>query len=169
MRFPAHFGHWLQVPRRGRTMHQWQVAAGLIYGQVKKIYRLPPSCSPIWSGGERTITDVATARLAAHCAASPTSARGEASGTTLPSAYRSHGSGKNHPTVDHAGSALFPFAIGATPRTMSVKGVRRHHMALAEGSMIKPKAGTSARVAKMKPPSGASTEAPTSRKGVRGL
>jgi hypothetical protein len=36
MRFPAHFGQWLEVGRRGR---QWQVAAGLIYGQVKKTYR----------------------------------------------------------------------------------------------------------------------------------
>jgi IS1 family transposase len=35
----AHFGDWLQVRRRGRNMRQWQVAAGLIYGQVKKCYR----------------------------------------------------------------------------------------------------------------------------------
>jgi hypothetical protein len=35
----AHFGQWLQVRRRGRNVCQWQVAAGLIYGQVKKSYR----------------------------------------------------------------------------------------------------------------------------------
>ena len=35
----AHFGQWLEVGRRGRKVHQWQVAAGLIYGQVKKSYR----------------------------------------------------------------------------------------------------------------------------------
>jgi IS1 family transposase len=35
----AHFGQWLQVSRRGRKVRQWQVAAGLIYGQVKKNYR----------------------------------------------------------------------------------------------------------------------------------
>jgi hypothetical protein len=35
----AHFGQWLQVRRRGREGLRWQVAAGLIYGQVKKIYR----------------------------------------------------------------------------------------------------------------------------------
>jgi IS1 family transposase/transposase-like protein len=35
----AHFGHWLEVGRRGRNVHQWQVAAGLIYGQVKKCYQ----------------------------------------------------------------------------------------------------------------------------------
>ena len=35
----AHFGHWLQVGQRGRNVRQWQVAAGLIYGQVKKCYR----------------------------------------------------------------------------------------------------------------------------------
>ena len=36
MRLPAHFGHWLEVAHRGRKVQQWQVAAGLIYGQVKK-------------------------------------------------------------------------------------------------------------------------------------
>ena len=35
----AHFGQWLQVGRRGRNVRRWQVAAGLIYGQVKKSYR----------------------------------------------------------------------------------------------------------------------------------
>jgi IS1 family transposase len=35
----AHFGEWLQTRRRGRNVRQWQVAAGLIYGQVKKSYR----------------------------------------------------------------------------------------------------------------------------------
>jgi IS1 family transposase len=35
----AHFGQWLQVGRRGRHGRRWQVAAGLIYGQVKKSYR----------------------------------------------------------------------------------------------------------------------------------
>ena len=35
----AHFGQWLQVVRRGRKVSQWQVAAGLIYGQVKKSYQ----------------------------------------------------------------------------------------------------------------------------------
>src|SRR5881227_1629235 len=35
----AHFGDWLQVGRRGRNVRQWQVAAELIYGQVKKSYR----------------------------------------------------------------------------------------------------------------------------------
>ena len=39
MRFSAHFGHWLEVSRRGRNVRQWQVAARLIYGQVKKSYR----------------------------------------------------------------------------------------------------------------------------------
>jgi len=34
----AHFGHWREVGRRGRNVCQWQVAAGLIYGQVKKSY-----------------------------------------------------------------------------------------------------------------------------------
>ena len=32
----AHFGHWRQVCCRGRKVLRWQVAADLIYGQVKK-------------------------------------------------------------------------------------------------------------------------------------
>jgi IS1 family transposase len=35
----AHFGQWLEVGRRGRKVREWQVAAELIYGQVKKNYR----------------------------------------------------------------------------------------------------------------------------------
>jgi IS1 family transposase len=35
----AHFGQWLSLSRRGRNVRRWQVAAGLIYGQVKKSYR----------------------------------------------------------------------------------------------------------------------------------
>jgi len=35
----AHFGHWLLMKRRGRKVLRWQVAAGLIYSQVKKCYR----------------------------------------------------------------------------------------------------------------------------------
>ena len=35
----AHFGQWLQLRRRGRHARRWQVAASLIYGQVKKSYR----------------------------------------------------------------------------------------------------------------------------------
>ena len=35
----AHFGQWLESVCRGRKVRQWQVAAGLIYGQVKKSYR----------------------------------------------------------------------------------------------------------------------------------
>ena len=35
----AHFGQWLAESRRGRIARRWQVATGLIYGQVKKSYR----------------------------------------------------------------------------------------------------------------------------------
>jgi len=35
----AHFGHWYQVHRRGCKVLRWQVAMGLIYGQMKKCYR----------------------------------------------------------------------------------------------------------------------------------
>ncbi len=33
----AHFGHWIKAPKSQRK--QWKVAAGLLYGQVKKSYR----------------------------------------------------------------------------------------------------------------------------------
>ena len=39
IRLTAHCGHWLQVRRRGSKVLRWQVAAELIYGQVKKCYR----------------------------------------------------------------------------------------------------------------------------------
>ena len=35
----AHFGQWLTLTCRGHHVRRWQVAAGLIYGQVKKSYR----------------------------------------------------------------------------------------------------------------------------------
>jgi len=35
----AHFGQWLEVGQRGCNVRRWQVAVGLIYGQVKKSYR----------------------------------------------------------------------------------------------------------------------------------
>ena len=35
----AHFGQWLPGSRRGRHVRRWQVAASLIYVQVKKSYR----------------------------------------------------------------------------------------------------------------------------------
>ena len=35
----AHFGKWREERRRGRNVRRWQVAANLIYGQVKKSYR----------------------------------------------------------------------------------------------------------------------------------
>jgi IS1 family transposase len=35
----AHFGRWLQLGRRGRTVRRWQVEPRLLYGQVKKSYR----------------------------------------------------------------------------------------------------------------------------------
>src|SRR5258706_16164261 len=38
-RFPAHFGQWLDIVRRGRKARRWKVAAGLIYGRVKKSYQ----------------------------------------------------------------------------------------------------------------------------------
>src|SRR6266567_4960348 len=35
----AHFGQWLALSPRGRKVRRWLVAAGLVYGQVKKSYQ----------------------------------------------------------------------------------------------------------------------------------
>jgi transposase-like protein len=35
----AHFGSWIKGTKSRRKVRQWQVAAGLLYGQVKKSYR----------------------------------------------------------------------------------------------------------------------------------
>ena len=35
----AHFGHWIKGAKSRRKVRQWQVAAGLLYGQVQKSYR----------------------------------------------------------------------------------------------------------------------------------
>lgn len=35
----AHFGSWIKGVKSRRKVRQWQVAAGLLYGQVKKSYR----------------------------------------------------------------------------------------------------------------------------------
>jgi transposase InsO family protein len=35
----AHFGQWREVGGRGRKVLRWQVAPGLIYGQVKKSFQ----------------------------------------------------------------------------------------------------------------------------------
>jgi transposase-like protein len=54
-----------------------------------------------------------------------TSARWQADGTALPTAYRSSGSGKNQPAMDSTGSALFSLAAGATLHMLSVNEVRK--------------------------------------------
>jgi hypothetical protein len=182
MRLSAHFGQWREVGRRGRNVRQWQVAAGLIYGQVKKsywrrkllrvthvmrlgtqadlkaagprtgslwaaehrFYRAGGSDRPSWSGsigashlghgppGSTTrsspgmvasrLTLCASPCIATSGAGATTSARWQADGAARPPAYLSHGSGKNQPTMDDAGSALFSLATSATLHMLSVNG-----------------------------------------------
>ena len=59
MRLSAHFGHWLVGRRRGRRVCQWQVAAGLIYRQVKK-------SRPSTEAGSRHACDVPWHRSCSH-------------------------------------------------------------------------------------------------------
>ena len=61
----AHFGHWFQVGRRGRKVSQWQVAAELIYGQVKKSYRWRKlvRVSPVMRLGTQAALTVALQQL----------------------------------------------------------------------------------------------------------
>jgi IS1 family transposase len=181
----AHFGQWLDMARRGRKARQWQVAAGLIYGQVKKSYRrrklmrvtqvmrlgtsaaLKAALQGLGFSGrlntafiERVNLTVrhrvaalarrtrATAQqapqLLAHLewwrayyhfvrphasltsgAHAVTSARWQANGAALPTAYPSDGSGKNEPTMDSTRSALFSLAAGATLHMFSMNEVRK--------------------------------------------
>ena len=176
----AHFGQWLEVVQRRRHIRQWQVAAGLIYGQVKKSYqrrklvrvtpvmrlgteaaltvagprtgllgttehrfhRAAESERPSWRGSAGTshlghgpassktagslrmvaslLSFCPSPRSAPSSARAATRARWQADGATLPTAYSSHGSGKNQPTVDCAGSAVLSLAASAILQTLSV-------------------------------------------------
>jgi hypothetical protein len=120
----AHFGQWLEVLRRGHKVYQWQVAAGLIYGQVKKIYRRRKlvRVTHVMRLGTGAALKIAfasasgmVASLLSFCAAAyivkdgahaTTRTRWQTSGTALPAAYSSDGSGKNQPVLDSAGSAV---------------------------------------------------------------
>jgi hypothetical protein len=170
MRLSAHFGHWLEVGRRGRKVLRWQLAAELIYSQVMKSYRRrkltrvtpvmrlgteaalkvvlqglgfsgrlntafiervnltvrhgiaaldvapgrlpnkPHSFWPIWSGGEPSITDVASSPITPSGARAATRARWQTSGATLPKTHRSSGNRENQPTVVNARSPVLSFA-----------------------------------------------------------
>jgi IS1 family transposase/transposase-like protein len=61
----AHFGQWLVGRRQGRNVRQWQVAAGLIYGQVKKSYRRRKlvRVTPVMRLGTKDALTVALQRL----------------------------------------------------------------------------------------------------------
>ncbi len=185
MRLAAHFGQWLEVVRRGQKVYQWQVAAELIYGQVRKIYRrrklvrvthvmrlgtgvaltvagprIGPlgttehrfyrageSHCPSWGSslgtshmghGPTSPTVAGTpgmvASLLSFCAApyivtgdahAATRTRWQTSGTTLLAAYSSHGSGKNQPALDSAGSAMPSSAADAMLNNLIVNEVTR--------------------------------------------
>jgi len=69
----AHFGQWLVRSRRGHTVRRWQVAAGLIYGQVKKSYRdrragTSDTCDASGNRGRshRHLTEIGPLRAAEH-------------------------------------------------------------------------------------------------------
>ncbi len=66
--------------------------------------------------------------IATSSARASASARWQADRATLPTAYPSHGSGKNQPTMDSAGSALLSLATGVTLHMLSVNEVRKHPM-----------------------------------------
>jgi hypothetical protein len=72
----------------------------------------PHICWPIWSGGVRTITDVASPRITTNGAGAATRARWQTSGATLSAMYGSSGSRQNHPRMDGARGAHLPLAKG---------------------------------------------------------
>ncbi len=175
-------------------MLRWQVAAGLIYGQVKKSYRRRKlvRVKPVMRLGteaalkaalegfglsgrlntafiERVNLTVlhgvaalarrtwATAKPSPHLLAhlewwrayyhfvrphaslrvalvQPAAARGQTGGAALPAAYGSSGSGKNQPTMDHAGSPVLSFAADAMLHKMSVNEVKSRTMKWQEAA-----------------------------------
>jgi hypothetical protein len=85
-------------------------------------------CSPSWSSGAPTLTDVASSRIAASSAGAAARARGQPGGPTLSPAYGSSGNWENHPTMDRSGSALFSPASGAVCPSVSRNQVRRRRV-----------------------------------------
>ncbi len=168
----AHFGTWREERCRGRNVRRWQVAAGLIYGQVKKCYRrrkLTRVLHVMRLGTEAALTAAlqelgfsgrlntaffervnltvrhgvaalacrtwATAQQSPQLLANlewwrayyhfvrphtalrvalvqPGEREGQPAGATLSATDSSHGSGKNHPTMDGARGARLPPASG---------------------------------------------------------
>src|SRR5215467_1196573 len=69
----------------------------------------PHTCLLIWSGGARTIMDVASSSIAANEARAATRTRGQIIGATRPPAHSSHGSRQNPPAMDGPRGARLPF------------------------------------------------------------
>jgi hypothetical protein len=187
-RFPAHFGQWLDIVRRGRKARKsasgsrtdlwagekklpaaqadaghacnahWNkhssqsciARTGLLGTAEHCLYRAGESDRPSWGGsagtphlghGEARSTTLrppgmvasllslcASPYIATSGARAAASARWQADRATLPTAYPSHGSGKNQPKMDSAGIALLSLATGATLRMLSVNEVRKRLM-----------------------------------------
>jgi hypothetical protein len=123
---------------------RWRVAPG-------RRRSSPHTCSPIWSGGAHTITDVASSCLAARGARTATRARWQTGGTTVPTTYASDGSRQNPPTLVNARSPVLSFAAGVMLDQVSVKEVRSPGD-VALGGLGEVKGGTSAEAHRIRYP-----------------
>jgi hypothetical protein len=143
----ADAGHACDAPWNKRSSQGRLARTGLLGATEHCFYRAGESDRPSWGGsagtphlghGEACSTTLSplgmVASLLSLCASpciatsgarAAASARWQADGATLPATYPSHGSGKNQPTMDSAGSALLSLATNATLHILSVNEVRK--------------------------------------------
>jgi hypothetical protein len=146
----ADAGYACDAPGNRRGSQGRLTKTGFLGAAEHRFYRAGESDRPSWGGsagtshlghGEACSTTLSplgmVASLLSLCASpcittsgarAATSARWQADGAALPTAYSSDGSGKNQPTMDSAGSALLSLATGATLHMLSVNEVRKRRV-----------------------------------------
>ena len=152
----ADAGYVCDAPGNKRGSQGCLTKTGFFGAAEHRFYRAGESDRPSWGGsagtshlghgptGSTTLSPLGMVASLLSLCVSPciatsgtraaTSARWQADGAMLPTAYPSHGSGKNEPTMDRAGCALLSLATGATLHTLSVNEGRRHHVKWQEAA-----------------------------------
>jgi len=140
LRLPADHHHYLAD---SRGLARSDLTRALLF------YRANESDHPSWSGGFGTsylghgstgslsaglhtlvaclLSFCAPPRITTDSAWTDARTRWQVSGATKPPAYSSHGSRKNQPTMDGAGSAVLSLTASAMLHNVSVNEARRRH------------------------------------------